>query len=85
MFRPIKIYLVWYGSRWQENQKQLVRTFISSLGSDSLKQVRGSLAQWWNTAQLYYDKQGNHVSGNITLGVFCVHPTFFLLICHHGS
>ncbi|CAI5478820.1 unnamed protein product [Closterium sp. Yama58-4] len=64
MHEPIAVYLVWYG-QFTEAQKQIMRTFIESLSSSNDTSL--TVPKWWNINRLYYDAQGNYISGSVTL------------------
>ncbi|GJP41813.1 hypothetical protein CLOM_g1455 [Closterium sp. NIES-68] len=65
MYQPIAVYLLWYG-QFTEAQKQIMRTFIESLDSSN-KDTSVTVPNWWNINRLYYDAQGNYISGSVTL------------------
>ncbi|CAI5993152.1 unnamed protein product [Closterium sp. NIES-64] len=66
MHEPIAVYLVWYGV-FTEAQKQIMRTFIESLNTGNSNDTSLTVPKWWNINRLYYDAQGNNISGSVTL------------------
>ncbi|CAI5516691.1 unnamed protein product [Closterium sp. Naga37s-1] len=64
MHEPIAVYLVWYG-QFTEAQKQIMRTFIESLNNSNDTSL--TVPKWWNINRLYYNAQGNYISGSVTL------------------
>ncbi|GJP41812.1 hypothetical protein CLOM_g1454 [Closterium sp. NIES-68] len=66
MYQPIAVYLLWYG-QFTEAQKQIMRTFIESLDSSNKDTSVTAVPNWWNINRLYYDAQGNYISGSVTL------------------
>ncbi|CAI7854159.1 unnamed protein product [Closterium sp. NIES-54] len=64
MYKPISVYLIWYG-KFTDAQKQIIRTFIESLNNSN--DTDATVTNWWNVNRLYYDAMGNHVSAYVTL------------------
>ncbi|CAI6001200.1 unnamed protein product [Closterium sp. NIES-64] len=64
MNRPIAIYLLWYGV-FSDAQKALVRALIASLNPSADAALTVPL--WWNINRLYYDRDMNYISGNVTV------------------
>ncbi|GJP68896.1 hypothetical protein CLOP_g25541 [Closterium sp. NIES-67] len=64
MYKPISVYLLWYG-KFTESQKQIIRTFIESLNNSN--DTDATVPSWWNVNRLYYDALGNHISAFVTL------------------
>ncbi|GJP50599.1 hypothetical protein CLOM_g9748 [Closterium sp. NIES-68] len=65
LHRPIAVYLVWYGA-FSAAQKALVRAFVASLSPSADAAV--TMPLWWNINRLYYDRNLNYISGNVTVG-----------------
>ncbi|CAI5478819.1 unnamed protein product [Closterium sp. Yama58-4] len=64
MYKPISVYLIWYG-KFTDAQKQIIRTFIESLNNSN--DTDATVINWWNVNRLYYDAMGNHISAFVTL------------------
>ncbi|KAE8661255.1 Protein EXORDIUM-like 3 [Hibiscus syriacus] len=60
----ITIHPIWYGA-WQNSQKNIIREFIYSISAVHSKHP--SVAEWWETVQLYTDKTGANVSRKVLL------------------
>ncbi|CAI5466642.1 unnamed protein product [Closterium sp. Yama58-4] len=64
MHAPVGVYLLWYGAKFSEEQKDIVRLFIASLTADA---SNPDATAWWAINTLYFDQQGRKISSNVTI------------------
>ncbi|KAL6581392.1 Protein EXORDIUM-like 3 [Orobanche minor] len=62
----ITIHIIWYGGKWQNSQKRIIREFIGSISAAN--STSPSVAGWWKTVRLYTDQTGSNVSQTVRIG-----------------
>ncbi|CAI7854155.1 unnamed protein product [Closterium sp. NIES-54] len=66
MHAPVGVYLLWYGAKFSEEQKDIVRLFVASLTADASSPA-ATVPAWWAINTLYFDQQGRNISSNVTI------------------
>ncbi|CAI5957495.1 unnamed protein product [Closterium sp. NIES-65] len=66
MHAPVGVYLLWYGAKFSEEQKDIVRLFVASLAAEEID-PDATVPAWWAINTLYFDKQGRNISSNVTI------------------
>eukprot|EP00271_Cylindrocystis_brebissonii_P001363 TRINITY_DN11637_c0_g1_i1.p1 TRINITY_DN11637_c0_g1~~TRINITY_DN11637_c0_g1_i1.p1 ORF type:complete len:556 (+),score=9.37 TRINITY_DN11637_c0_g1_i1:322-1989(+) len=54
MSRTINVYFIWYGN-WAESAKNILRTFVNSIGVRTYPSGQNSVRSWWEILIEYYD------------------------------
>ncbi|GJP72862.1 hypothetical protein CLOP_g3627 [Closterium sp. NIES-67] len=67
MHAPVGVYIVWYGAKFTEEQKDIVRLFVASLNADNKTDAAATVPNWWAINTLYFDQQGRNISSTVTV------------------
>uniref|UniRef100_A0A0C9RLA6 TSA: Wollemia nobilis Ref_Wollemi_Transcript_12578_1304 transcribed RNA sequence n=1 Tax=Wollemia nobilis TaxID=56998 RepID=A0A0C9RLA6_9CONI len=62
----INVHVIWYG-RWSNKDKRVIKEFLLSISQSKPNDKTPSVAQWWQTVQLYTDQTGANVSRNVVI------------------
>ncbi|PON97612.1 Phosphate-induced protein [Trema orientale] len=72
---PVNVSLLWFGTGWQESDKEAIRNAITSLTSSRYDHVEDSdvptLGNWWEITRQYGDSNNVSVTDTVNLGAEC--------------
>lgn len=75
MTKPVTVSLLWFGSGWEESDREIIRNAITSLTSSRYNLVEDSdiptLGNWWEITRHYGDSNSVSVTNTVNLGAEC--------------